>query len=149
MSNTVEVKFVKTHEDAVLPVRKHDDPLTGDSGYDLTAVEDCVIPARGGTTVPVGLKLGYITPGYWIRIESRSGLQFKHNLSAFNGIIDCQYRGDLGAKINNNSDVDYQVKKGDRIAQLVVYPLIHSVSDWIEEAQETTRGENGFGSTGR
>ena len=124
--NNVEVKFVKTHEDAVLPVRKHDDPLTGDSGYDLTAVEDCVIPARGGVVIPVGLKLGYITPGYWIRIESRSGLQFKHNLSAFNGIIDAQYRGDLGAKVNNNSDTDYHVKKGDRIAQLVIYPLMSS-----------------------
>ena len=147
--NNVEVKFVKTHEDAVLPVRKHDDPLTGDSGYDLTAVEDCVIPARGGVVIPVGLKLGYITPGYWIRIESRSGLQFKHNLSAFNGIIDAQYRGDLGAKVNNNSDTDYHVKKGDRIAQLVIYPLISSTSSWIEVAEETTRGENGFGSTGK
>jgi dUTP pyrophosphatase len=147
--NNVEIKFVKTHEDAILPEKKHNDPLTGDSGYDLTAVEDCLIKARGGTVVPVGLKLGYITPGYWIRIESRSGLQFKHNLSAFNGIIDCQYRGDLGAKINNNSDTDYWVKKGDRIAQLVVYPLISSTSSWIEVAEETTRGENGFGSTGR
>lgn len=147
--NNIEIKFVKTHEDAVLPERKHNDPLTGDSGYDLTAVEDCVIPARSGTVVPVGLKLGYITPGYWIRIESRSGLQFKHNLSAFNGIIDAQYRGDLGAKVNNNSDVDYHVKKGDRIGQLVVYPLIHSSSSWIEVAEETKRGENGFGSTGR
>jgi len=147
--NNVEIKFVKTHEDAVLPEKKHNDPLTGDSGYDLTAVEDCVIKARSGAVVPVGLKLGYITPGYWIRIESRSGLQFKHNLSAFNGIIDAQYRGDLGAKINNNSDVDYQVKKGDRIAQLVVYPLIPSSSSWIEVAEETKRGENGFGSTGR
>ncbi len=143
------MKFVKTHESAVLPIRKHDNPLTGDSGYDLTAVEDCVIPARSGTVVPVGLKLGYITPGYWIRIESRSGLQFKHNISAFNGIIDSQYRGDLGAKINNNSDIDYHVKRGDRIAQLVIYPLISSVSSWIETAEETTRGENGFGSTGK
>jgi dUTP pyrophosphatase len=147
--NNIEVKFVKTHESAVLPIRKHDNPLTGDSGYDLTAVEDCVIPARSGTVVPVGLKLGYITPGYWIRIESRSGLQFKHNISAFNGIIDSQYRGDLGAKINNNSDIDYHVKRGDRIAQLVIYPLISSVSSWIETAEETTRGENGFGSTGK
>ena len=149
MSNTVEIKFVKTHEDAVLPERKHNDSLTGDSGYDLTAVEDCVIEARSGRIVPVGRKLCSITPGYWIRIESRSGLHFKHNLSAFNGIIDCQYRGDLGAKINNNSNLDYHVKKGDRIAQLVVYPLIHSTSDWVEVAEETTRGENGFGSTGR
>jgi len=149
MNNTVELHFVKTHPDAVLPTRKHDDPLTGDSGYDLTAVEDCIVPSRGSIVVPVGLKLGFITPGFWIRIESRSGLQFKHNISAFNGIIDCQYRGDLGAKIINNSDIEYHIKKGDRIAQLVVYPLVNSTSSWVKEAQETQRGESGFGSTGK
>ena len=149
MNNTVEIKFIKTHEDAILPERKHNDPLTGDSGYDLTAVEDCIIPARGGCVVPVGLKLGYITPGNWIRIESRSGLQFKNNLSAFNGIIDAQYRGDLGAKINNNSDVDYQVKKGDRIAQLVFQKVERAEFIEVQELPGSGRGTGGFGSTGR
>jgi dUTP pyrophosphatase len=147
--NKVKIKFVKTHPDAVLPKRNHEDDLLGDSGYDLTAVEDCLIPARSGNVVPIGLKLGYLTPGFWARLESRSGLQFKHNLSTFNGIIDVQYRGDISPKINNNSDTDYLVKKGDRIAQLVLYPLISSKSDWIDVAHETERGEKGFGSSGR
>lgn len=149
MNNNIEIKFVKVHPDAVLPDRNHKDPLTGDSGYDLTAVEDCVIPARGGIVVPVGLKLGYMTPGYWIRIESRSGLQFKHSISAFNGIIDNCYRGDVSARINNNSDTDYLVKKGDRVAQLVIYPLIAAESSLIEVAEKTERGEKGFGSSGK
>lgn len=148
---TPAIRFVKTHPDAVLPKRNHDDPGTGDSGYDVSAVEDTVIPARGSAVVPVGLTLGYLEPGFWIRIESRSGLAFKHNIVAFNGIIDCQYRSDLGVKLLNHSDIDYQVNKGDRIAQLVLYQLIASVMtpDFIEEVVQTTRGEKGFGSSGK
>jgi dUTP pyrophosphatase len=143
------LEFVKTHPDAVLPERNHKDPLTGDTGYDVTAVEDIVIPARGSAIAPVGLKLGHLPPGFWIRIESRSGLQFKHNVSAFNGIIDNQYRGDMGVKLINNSDVDYRVQKGDRIAQLVLYPLITTEPKFADEVTDSERGEKGFGSSGR
>jgi len=143
------VKFLKTHPDAVLPERNHKDGLTGDSGYDVTAVEDIVIPSKEAAVVPVGLKLAYLPPGFWIRIESRSGLQFKHGLQAFNGIIDNQYRGDMGIRILNHSDTDYTVKKGDRVAQLVIYPLIALDSDFAEQVHETKRGENGFGSSGK
>jgi dUTP pyrophosphatase len=149
MNDKIEIKFVRTHLDAVLPERNHKDILTGDSGYDLTAVEDCVIPARDGNVVPVGLKIGYITPGHWIRIESRSGLHFRYGLSAFNGVVDNSYRGDISPRINNNSDNDYQVKKGDRVAQLVLYPLIAVESSIIDTVEETERGEKGFGSSGR
>lgn len=147
-----KLKFVKTHPDAVLPKRNHNDPVFGDSGYDVTAVERTLIPARGAAIVPVGLKLGQVPPSFWIRIESRSGLQFKHNIRAFNGIIDNNYRGDLGVRLINDSDVDYEVVKGDRVAQLVLYPLIVVTDENVEfadEATETARGEKGFGSTGR
>ena len=147
-----KLKFVKTHPDAVLPKRNHNDPIFGDSGYDVTAVEDAVVPARGAVIVPVGLKLAQLPPGFWIRIESRSGLQFKHNISAFNGIIDNNYRGDMGVRLINNSDTDYQVKKGDRIAQLVLYPLVAVTEEnviFTDEVTETERGEKGFGSSGK
>ena len=144
-----KVLFYKTHPDAVLPKRNHEQTLTGDSGYDVTAIEETMIPARGAAIVPVGLKLAYIPPGFWIRIESRSGLQFKHGLQAFNGIIDNQYRGDMGIRILNHSDTDYTVKKGDRVAQLVLYPLIALESAFANEIHETDRGEKGFGSSGK
>jgi len=143
------LSFVKTHPDAILPERNHKDPLTGDTGYDVTAVEDITVPAREAVVVPVGLKLGYLTPGFWIRIESRSGLQFKHNISAFNGIIDNQYRGDLGVRLINGSDYDYHVKKGDRVGQLVIYPLCVAETKFIDEAVTSERGEKGFGSSGK
>ena len=152
LTELYKFKFVKTHTDAVLPKRNHNDPIFGDTGYDVTAVEDTVVPAKGATVVPVGLKLGQLPPGFWIRIESRSGLQFKHNISAFNGIIDNNYRGDMGVRLINNSDIDYQVKKGDRVAQLVLYPLIavdEKYVEFTEEATETERGEKGFGSSGK
>jgi len=149
MNNSIEIQFVKTHVDAVLPAQNHTDPLCGDSGLDVTSVTDAVIPARGAAMVEVGLQLGYISPGYWIRVESRSGLQFKHGISAFNGIIDNPYRGNMGIRLLNNTDTDYQVKKGDRIAQFVVYPLVAATTGFIDEPTETSRGSKGFGSSGR
>lgn len=150
IEDCVAIKYIKTHPDALLPVRKHDDLASGDTGYDVAAVEDTLIPARSSTLVPSGITLADVPPGIWIRIESRSGLAFKHNVHAFNGIIDNNYRGDLGVKLINHSDIDYQVKKGDRIAQLVLYPLVVVLrSEWAESITTTDRGSNGFGSTGR
>jgi dUTP pyrophosphatase len=143
------IKFLKTHEDAVLPKKNNADPSIGDSGYDMTAVEETVIPARGSAVVPVGLTLAYLSPEFWIRIESRSGLAFKNNITAFNGIIDNPYRGDLGVKLFNHSDADYTVKKGDRCAQLVIYPLVSMEAGWTDSVSETSRGAKGFGSSGK
>jgi dUTP pyrophosphatase len=143
----VEIKFVKVHEDAVLPCQAHSGEITGDTGYDLYAVSPAIIPARGSGVVPVGIKVGYITPGFWFKVESRSGLSFKSGLLAHPGIIDNQYRGDMGVKMYNHSDKDFNFIKGDKIAQLVVYPLISAEINWVKQAQETERGEKGFGSS--
>jgi len=144
------ILFLKTHPDAQLPVRKHEDLASGDSGYDIFAVEDKVIPARSAEIVSTGITLADMPPGIWIRIESRSGLAFKHNVHAFNGIIDNNYRGDLGVKLINHSDTAYEIKKGDRIAQLVLYPLVVVLrTEWTGSVNNTTRGASGFGSTGK
>jgi len=147
--NANQIEFLKTHPDAVLPERNHKDTFTGDTGYDVTAVEDTLIPARGAAIVPIGLRLAKLPPAICIRIESRSGLQFKHGISAFNGIIDNQYKGDMGIRLLNHTDIDYSVKKGDRVAQLVLYPLLSYSTSFAEQIAETERGEKGFGSSGR
>lgn len=161
MFSTCEVLFVKTHPDAKLPTRGHEDVEnditglgtniegTGDTGYDITAVAEVTIPAKGSAVVPTGITVGYITPGFWWKVESRSGLSFKHSVLAHPGIIDNQYRGDTGVKLYNFSDKDHVVVKGDRVAQLVVYPLIAPEIGWTEQALETDRGSSGFGSTGQ
>ena len=137
------MEFVKTHEDAVLPYRAH----ARDSGYDLTSVEEVVVPGRGSVVVPVGVTLGYLEPGWWFRVEPRSGLGFKHNIQPHLGIIDNGYRGDLGVKLYNFSDTNVTLIKGTKIAQLVLYPHITANVSWAEEVTEADRGDAGFGST--
>ena len=141
-----KVKFIKTHPEAQLPLANNSEIGTGDSGYDLVAVEDVSISRFG--IVPVGLTLAYIEEGFWFRIEPRSGLGFKHHIQPHLGVIDNGYRGDLGVKLYNFGHQQYEVKKGDRIAQFVVYPLIHPQCEWAEEIIESKRGDKGFGSSG-
>jgi dUTP pyrophosphatase len=143
----VSIKFVKTHDLAVLPKFNHADPYVGDSGLDLTAVEQVIIPARGSAVVPVGLKLAYITPGYWIRVEGRSGVGFKRSIFPHFGIIDNPYRGDMGIKLYNFTGEDQSFNPGDKIAQLIVYLLIQADVVWTDQVSETQRGEKGFGSS--
>ena len=145
----MELKFKKINPEAKLPTRKtNKGDGTDDTGWDVYSVEDKIIPAKGSAVVDVGLKFAYITPGYWVKVEGRSGLGFKHDVIPHGGIIDNSYTGNAGIKLRNLSNVDYEVKKGDRIAQFVVYPLIETVVS-EGEIQETDRGANGFGSSGR
>lgn len=143
------IKFKKTHPDAVLPRANDPTPETGDTGYDLVAVEDCHIPSNGSAVVPVGLTLADITPGYWFKIEPRSGMGFKHGIQPHLGVIDNGYRGDLGVKLYNfkESMGGHKIKKGDKIAQLVVYKVLQPTCEWAEEITETARGDKGFGSS--
>lgn len=138
------LKFEKTHPDAKLPTKNHE----SDTGYDVYCVEDKVVPARNSTVVAVGLKFADIPEGYWIKVESRSGLGFKHGIMAHPGIIDNGYRGDAGIKLYNLTDKDYEIKKGDRIAQFVVYMNVHMA---VEEGKvvDSARGDKGFGSSGK
>lgn len=143
----MNIKLIKTHPGAVLPTANNKEPGTGDSGFDLVAVERTSIMQRGSAVVPVGLTLADITPGYWIRIEPRSGLGFKHNLQPHLGVIDNGYRGDLAVKLYNFSDNGYLIQPGDKIAQLVVYPLLQPTFEFTDEITETARGDKGFGSS--
>ncbi len=146
----MKIKLIKTHADAVLPSANNKDDLTGDTGFDLVAVESVKIPAGGCNVVEVGLTLADITPGYWFRIEARSGLGFKHDIQPHLGVIDNGYRGDLGVKLYNfNKSTHYHVSAGDKIAQLVVYQLYQPTFEFTDEKTETNRNDNGFGSSGR
>jgi dUTP pyrophosphatase len=138
------VRFKKTNENAVLPGKNH----YNDTGLDVTSVENKLIPSRGSAVVDVGLKFAFIDPGFWVKVEGRSGLGFKHGVIPHPGIIDQGYRGDAGIKLYNNTDKDYEVKAGDRIAQFVVYKN-YTVEVSEGEIMESKRGEKGFGSSGK
>lgn len=175
----INVKFLKTHEKAILPKRNNNSRsalrVDGDSGYDLFAVEDTIIPGSrvltkeqagaiamededfecgdrieiGSAVVPVGLQLADLQEGYWFRIEARSGLGFKSGVQPHFGIIDNQYRGDLGVKLYNLKGKDYQVKAGDKIAQIIFYPIVEARLSFTDTISATERGEKGFGSSGK
>lgn len=138
------MKFYITHPDAILPKKNHKD----DAGWDLFAVEDILVPAGDRVTVPVGLKLAFLEPGYWIKVCSRSGLSFKNGILAHPGVIDNGYRGDLGVLLYNFGKEDYQVRKGDRVAQITLHFNI-DVDVEFGDVQGTERGEKGFGSSGK
>lgn len=167
-SRCCTVKFTKVSPNAKLPERNHGNMTamftdvsdennkkevqilgTHDTGYDMFCSEETLIPAKSSAVVPVGLKLAYIESGYWIKIESRSGLGFKHGLMCHPGIIDNGYRGDMGVKIYNLSDKDYKFNIGDKVCQLIIYPLIDMIVLEAEETQSSHRGEKGFGSSGK
>ena len=140
----MELRFEKTNSNAVLPGKNHDN----DTGLDVTSVVDVTIPAKGSAVVDVGLKFSFIEPGFWVKIEGRSGLGFKHGIMPHPGIIDEGYRGDAGVKLYNLTDKDYEVKVGDRIAQFVVYSN-HPVNVAEGTVVQSDRGDKGFGSSGK
>lgn len=151
MNNAIKITFVKDHPDAQLPKRNHDDcngVHNHDAGFDIFCCEDTIIPAKTSKVVNTGIKVGFIEPGYWFKIEARSGLGFKHGIQPHPGIIDTQYRGPLSVKLYNLSDSSYQIKAGDRIAQFIVYKLYDADISWAENVDQTARGENKLGSSG-
>lgn len=140
-----KIVFEKIHQNAQLPKKAH----PKDEGWDLFAIEDQTVDAKSSAIVKVGLKLAYLDDGYWIKVESRSGLAFKHDIVAFQGVIDTNYRGELGVKLFNFSNIPYNIKSGDRVCQITVkYSLVDFSVEW-GKVVESDRGSNGFGSTGK
>lgn len=99
--------------------------------------------------IPLGFAVE-IPEGYELQVRGRSGLARKNSIQLFNspGTIDSDYRGEVGAILHNDSNVDFIVNPGDRIAQAVVAPVIRAEWNLVSELSETKRGEGGFGSTG-
>lgn len=126
----------------------------GAAGADLRAN----LPDRGSVTlrpgarvlVPTGLRIE-IPPGFEVQVRPRSGLALKHGITLPNapGTIDSDYRGSLGVIVMNASDIDFVIGHGDRIAQLVVAPVVQAGFDVVQSLSDTERGTGGFGSTGR
>ena len=131
-------------EGARLPERAHAD----DAGLDLFSRERKVVPAHGSALFDIGVHME-IQHGYFGKIESKSGLNVKHDVVSCGGVIDAGFAGSIAVKLYNLSDVDYEVLAGDKIAQLVFIPIMVPRMVVVDELEETERGSNGFGSTGR
>ncbi|KAG2228048.1 hypothetical protein INT45_012072 [Circinella minor] len=118
------------------------------AGYDLYSAADIVIPAQGKIIVPTDISIA-VPEGCYGRVAPRSGLAAKHFLDTGAGVIDADYRGPVGVVMFNFSKVDYEVKKGDRVAQLVLERIYTPDVIEVENLDDTDRGAGGFGSTGQ
>ena len=125
----------------------------GSAAMDLCACidADVTIAAGGRTIIPTGIAIALPSAEYVALICARSGLASKFGITMANGVgvIDSDYRGELKVALHNSSNVDYTIHDGDRIAQLMVLPVVQPALQFVEELDETARGEGGFGSTGR
>lgn len=130
-------------KDAYMPERAHQ----LDAGYDIRTPYDVIIPARGNAVIQTGVHV-QIPAGYVGFLKSKSGLNVKYNLVG-EGVIDAGYTGSIMVKLYNNSDVAIPLFRGDKIIQLVLLPIYTPELEKVDSLDETERGDNGFGSTGR
>ncbi len=125
----------------------------GAAAMDLHACLDSAvtIPAGGRTVVPTGIAIALPSADYVALVLARSGLGIKHGVVPSNcvGVIDSDYRGEVMVGLSNSGASDYTVRPGDRIAQLMVVPVVQARVTLVDELDETDRGAGGFGSTGR
>ena len=148
---------VKLDEGAKIPTKAY----KTDGGFDIYSREDKVVPARGSakfdTGVHIELPTLYLNEGLFPLptkfltagvLASKSGLNVKHNITS-EGIIDIGYDGSIVVKLYNHGDTDYEVKKGDKISQLLIVPILPVELELVDELKGGERGNNGFGSSGR
>ncbi len=139
--NTTEKEYPEVKTNKML-FHKH----YTDAGWDLESVEDVIVPANEFTPmIHTGVKVA-IPEGYFGLIKERSSMAAK-GIFVMGGVIDSGYRGEIMVNLANISGYDYEVKSGDRIAQLIILPC--SAVMVKGELPDSNRGENGFGSTGR
>lgn len=125
----------------------------GAAAMDLHACLDqaVTIPAGKRAVIPTGIAIALPSSEYVALVFARSGLGIKHGVAPANcvGVIDSDYRGEVMVGLQNSGDQDYTIQPGDRIAQLMISPVIQAQIQMVEELDDTARGAGGFGSTGK
>lgn len=137
------LEVVRLDEKAILPVKAHDTDL----GYDLFALEDTEIAPGGVTKIRTGIACNF-PKGYGALLRDRSSVATKRELFTVAGVIDQEYTGEIIIAIYNHGDVD-RFLAGDKIAQMILIPVITFPVREVTTTEETKRGSNGFGSTGK
>lgn len=139
----MKIEIKKLSENATLPTQGSEYA----AGYDLYAAEQGVVPSECRLLIKTNISVS-IPDGYYGRIAPRSGLAYKSGIDVMAGVIDADYRGDIGVILYNTDVKDFEFQKGDRIAQLIIEKC-HKV-EWqeVSELEDSVRSEGGFGSTG-
>ena len=144
MQRSPTVKVKRLHPDARAPYYDH----PGDAGLALHTIEGKVLQPGERYSFDTGLALEFPAE-YVALINDRSGLASKHGLKTMAGVGDSGYRGSYRVVLINLSNEPYEVKSGDKIAQLLIMPVEHAIMEEVTELTDTSRGTDGFGSTGR
>jgi dUTP pyrophosphatase len=122
----------------------------GAAGLDVVAAEDLILAPGARHAVATGFAIA-IPQGYEVQVRPRSGLALKHGITCLNtpGTIDEDYRGEVKVILANLGSEPFEVRRGERIAQLVPAPVLKAAFREVDELSETSRGTGGFGSTGQ
>lgn len=143
------IKIKRLNEYAIIPHRATD----GSAGMDLCACIQTPVTVEPHqlVTIPTGIAIALPNPNCVALLFGRSGLGVKHGITLSNsvGVIDSDYRGEIKVGLCNLSDTPYIIQPDERIAQLVITPVLPLPVQQVDELDETQRGENGFGSTGK
>ena len=134
----------KLHQNATVPTKANG----SDAGYDLYALEGAIIDKHCHKLIKTGIAME-IPDGYVGLIWPRSGLAYKYGLDVFAGVIDSSYRGDIGVILYNSQYSNYNLEKGDRIAQILFQKVEDFDLNLVENLDDTKRGTGGFGSSGK
>ena len=137
------LKFAKLSENAFTPIRGS--KLA--AGYDLCSAYDYTVTSKGKQLCKTDIQIA-CPDGCYARVAPRSGLTHKHFIDVGAGVIDQDYRGNVGVILFNFSNSDFEVKRGDRIAQLILERIYLPDLEELSSLTETDRGTGGFGSTG-
>lgn len=140
----LQINVKKLSENAIIPTQG----TNFAAGYDLYAAEDAVVICGTRKLIKTNISME-ITPGYYGRIAPRSGLAYKNGIDVLAGVIDSDYRGDIGVILyNTDKNIDFNIKKGDRIAQIIFEACYTATLNNADNLDNTLRQAGGFGSTG-
>ena len=139
------VKFIKINQDAIIPDYAH----SGDAGMDLYSIEDVTIEPMEWKKVGTGLIME-LPKGTEGQVRTKSGIAYNYGVFVLNtpGTVDENYRGEVGVVLFNLNKTPFVIKKGQKIAQLVINEVCYCKTKEVESMSTTDRGEGGFGSTG-
>jgi dUTP pyrophosphatase len=145
----VKIKRIRPQEDSDLPSPRY--MTEKSSGMDLYAAvnEEIFLNPGQRRLIPTGIAVS-VPEGYEAQVRPRSGLALRDGITLANtpGTIDADYRGEIGVLLINHGERPFQVKRGDRVAQMVVVPVARAELEWVEDLDETPRSGGGFGHTG-
>lgn len=142
--NMITLPIKKLYEDSKVPTFAH----PGDAGMDLYAHETITIPAGQKAIVPTGVAMA-IPEGYVGLIWDKSGVAIKGGVKVLGGVIDAGYRGEVMVGMINLTDADYVFEVGHKVAQMIIQERVQPEITLVDDLDATSRGEGGFGSTGK